>query len=100
MKCQHCNSATQVIETRVSDGHIRRRRRCLACGARATSEERWYAAEIIAPKAQPKPAPVAKPAKQFVRAEKVKRSVETRRKIEDMSYFSEDNDYLSGIKGL
>ena len=40
MDCTKCNSYTEVIDSRtLSDGHIRRRRRCLLCGHRFSSVE-------------------------------------------------------------
>ncbi len=41
MNCQQCqDSDTKVLETRANAGSIRRRRQCLACGARFTTQER------------------------------------------------------------
>ncbi len=41
MNCPQCqDSDTKVLETRANAGSIRRRRQCLACGARFTTQER------------------------------------------------------------
>ena len=38
--CPDCGGKTQVIDTRLVDGRMRRRRHCLDCNARVTTTER------------------------------------------------------------
>lgn len=47
MRCQHCAADSKVIDSRVVDGGIRRRRECLACGRRFTTYERVEAASVL-----------------------------------------------------
>lgn len=37
--CQTCGGATYVIDSRVVEAHVRRRRKCRVCGARHTTNE-------------------------------------------------------------
>ena len=41
MRCSACNAETRVLDTRTrsTDGATRRRRECVACGRRLTTEE-------------------------------------------------------------
>ena len=49
MICSHCQSATQVLESRAASGGaaVRRRRRCSACGHRFTTFERREAEPLF-----------------------------------------------------
>jgi transcription elongation factor Elf1 len=39
--CPHCSGNSQVIDSRLSDREMRRRRVCLLCGMRFTTYEKW-----------------------------------------------------------
>jgi transcriptional repressor NrdR len=47
MKCAYCDCLdTRVIDSRESEGSVRRRRQCVACGKRFTTYERWERPEM------------------------------------------------------
>jgi transcriptional repressor NrdR len=47
MRCQHCAADSKVVDSRVVGDGIRRRRQCLACGARFTTYERVESAVVL-----------------------------------------------------
>lgn len=49
MDCPACGAATKVIESRSADsgGAVRRRRKCLGCGRRRTSFERFESPNVV-----------------------------------------------------
>lgn len=83
MNCIKCNGDTKVVDRR----GVRRRRECLACGTRFSTEE-VLAGSIKAAKAEPvkvdKPAPVPKPKpKKETSMSALKKAASARRKIEE-----------------
>jgi transcriptional regulator NrdR family protein len=65
MKCEKCGSDTKVRESRPREGTIRRRRRCVKCSHKFTTEE-----VIIIPVQKPKPKPAPKKPKRRSRVRK------------------------------
>ena len=78
MNCIECGGDTKVVDRR----GVRRRRECLACGTRFSTEE---VLTVKAVKAEPvkvdKPAPAPKPKQTSVAA--LKKAASARRKIEE-----------------
>jgi len=66
MKCSKCKSDTQVYDSRPREGTIRRRRRCVKCSHKFTTEE-VLVTPVQKPKAEPKPKPAPKRRRSRVR---------------------------------
>jgi transcriptional repressor NrdR len=47
MRCPHCTADSKVVDSRVVDDGIRRRRECLACASRFTTYERVEMASVF-----------------------------------------------------
>lgn len=88
MRCS-CGGDTRVVDSRLIDKALRRRRICMECG------NRFNTLETVMPQTERKPKPVkTEPA--FVTAEvsaKIKeKKTHARRQLEDMRYAKEDTD--------
>ena len=81
MNCIECNGSTKVVDRR----GVRRRRECLACGTRFSTEEVLTVKAVKAEPVKvvkPAPAPVPKP-KKPPPVSAVKKAASARRKIEE-----------------
>lgn len=97
MNCTTCYSDTKVIDSRIEEQGVRRRRECLACGARFTTmevtmDQLHQARTKPAPAAKPKPKPAPKPAPTKKARADARRRIEDRREFRDV--WTPDNDYL------
>lgn len=88
MRCS-CGGDTRVVDSRVQDLGLRRRRLCLECG------KRFSTLETVLPEVQKEPKPVAKKAPYVAKevAEKLKqKKLQARRGVEDMLIAREEAD--------
>jgi transcriptional regulator NrdR family protein len=96
MLCPLCSSDdTAVINSRLRDGKTVRRRQCKACGERFSTIEQLLPPEVQerVAKRTPKVHGVKIRRKQReLRVQKQARSVDVRRKLEDLTYAAEDDD--------
>jgi transcriptional regulator NrdR family protein len=88
MKCS-CGGETRVVDSRLLDKALRRRRTCMECG------NRFSTLETAIPEVERKPKPVKKdpaytPAE--VAAKIKQKKTHARRQLEDMRYAKEDTD--------
>lgn len=88
-----CGGVTHVVDSRKSGNEVKRYRKCKMCGKKHTTVERF---EMVAAKPELMAAP-QKQSRSITAADRKRRQMEARRKVEDMhlkrqvpNYFIED----------
>lgn len=89
-----CGGITHVVDSRKSGNEVRRYRKCKACGKKLVTVERF---EVMAAKPEQMVVEPPKQSRSITAAERKRRQMEVRRKVEDLhlkrrvpDYFIED----------